>query len=98
MSQESARYKDRARASVTYAVKKGRLARPRLCSGCRGDGGGRPIEAHHHAMHDALVEAEAALAVKASLRDAEQARVERALESVRDALAAALPESREEKP
>lgn len=46
------------------------------------------------ALYTALVEAEAALAVKASLRDSEQARVERALESVRSALASALPEAK----
>lgn len=40
-------------------------------------------------LRDALVEAESALAIKASLRDGEQARVERAVVSARRALSAA---------
>jgi hypothetical protein len=42
-------------------------------------------------MHAALVKAEDALAIKASLRAPEQARVQAALEAVRAALSAARP-------
>jgi hypothetical protein len=42
-------------------------------------------------MHAALVQAEDALAIKASLRAPEQARVQAALEAVRAALSAARP-------
>jgi hypothetical protein len=46
-------------------------------------------------MHAALVKAEDALAIKASLRAPEQARVQAALEAVRAALSAAKPASTE---
>ncbi len=46
-------YKDRARQTVYYAIKSGRLKRPLICSVCARDPGkgsdGRPlIHAHHH--------------------------------------------------
>jgi hypothetical protein len=47
----------------------------------------------HSRMHAALVQAEDALAIKASLRAPEQARVQAALEAVRAALSAARPEA-----
>jgi hypothetical protein len=45
----------------------------------------------HDILHAALVKAEDALAIKASLRAPEQARVQAALEAVRTALSAARP-------